>query len=242
MSFANTEVLPPIGGYFRPILGLDPYNKKNVNDSLDATNKALKVLEDHLLVHTFFVGERITLADLFVAGILGRGFEFIFDKKWRENNPNVTRWYETVYHQPIFSAVVGELKFIDEALKNQAPKKEEKPKQEKAPKAAASAPKAAAKATEDDDEEEEEKPAPKPKHPLESLPKPSIPLDELKRKYSNEDTPVALKWFWDNFNFEEYSLWRCDYKYNDELTATFMTSNLIGTLYACYTLFCSLFL
>ena len=228
MSFANSEVLVPIGGYFRPILGLDPYNKKNVSDSLEAANKALKVLEDHLLVHTFFVGERITLADLFMAGILGRGFEFIFDKKWRAENPNVTRWYETVYNQPIYSAVAPKLKFIDEALKNQAPKKEEKPKQEKAPKQPA-APKAKAKAKDEDEEEEEEdKPAPKPKHPLESLPKASVPLDELKRKYSNEDTPVALKWFWDNINFEEYSLWRVDYKYNEELTATFMTSNLIG--------------
>ncbi|KAG9634569.1 eEF1-gamma domain-containing protein, partial [Aureobasidium melanogenum] len=33
---------------------------------------------------------------------------------------------------------------------------------------------------------------------------------------------------WENANFEEYSLWRMDYKYNDELTMTFMTSNLIG--------------
>ena len=231
MSFANTEVLPSVAGYFRPIKGLDPYNKKSVDDSLKAANAAVKVLEDHLLVHTFLVGERITLADLFVAGILSRGFEFLFDKKWREGNPNVTRWYETVHNQPIYSTVVGELKFIDEALKNQAPKKEEKPKQEKAPKQPA-APKAKAKEKEpEDDEEEEDKPAPKPKHPLESLPKAALPLDEWKRKYSNEDTPVALKWFWENYNPEEYSLWRLDYKYNDELTQTFMTSNLIGKLH-----------
>ena len=227
MSYANTEILPPIGSSFRPILGIDPYNKKNVDDALKAMTKAISVLEEHLLVHTFLVGERITLADLFTAGILGRGFEFFFDKNWRDENPNVTRWYETVYHQPIFSSVVPKLAFIDEALKNQAPKKEkeEKPKQEKASKAA---PKPKAKEIEED-EEEEDKPAPKPKHPLEALPKPGVPLDELKRKYSNEDTPVALKWFWENYNPEEYSLWKLDYKYNDELTMTFMTSNLIGT-------------
>ena len=224
------EVLGAVAGYFRPIVGLDPYNRKSVDESLKATYDAMKVLEDHLLVHTFLVGERITLADLFVAGILSRGFEFIFDKKWREGHPSVTRWYETVYQQPIYSSVVGELKFIDEALKNQAPKKEEKPKQEKAPKAAAAAskPKAKAKEADEDEEEEEDKPAPKPKHPLESLPKPAVPIDELKRKYSNEDTPVALKWFWENYNPEEYSLWQLDYKYNDELTMTFMSSNLIG--------------
>lgn len=50
-----------------------------------------------------------------------------------------------------------------------------------------------------------------------------------KRKYSNEETrEVALPWFWENCKFDEYSIWRVDYKYNDELTMTFMTSNLIG--------------
>ena len=54
-----------------------------------------------------------------------------------------------------------------------------------------------------------------------------------KRKYSNEDTrEVALPWFWSNMNFDEYSLWTVDYKYNDELTQTFMTSNLIGGFFA----------
>ncbi|CRK38558.1 hypothetical protein BN1708_020538, partial [Verticillium longisporum] len=28
MSFVNSEVLPPLGGWFRPLLGRDPYNKK----------------------------------------------------------------------------------------------------------------------------------------------------------------------------------------------------------------------
>lgn len=37
-----------------------------------------------------------------------------------------------------------------------------------------------------------------------------------------------MAWFWKNVNFEEYSLWKVDYKYNDELTLTFMSNNLIG--------------
>lgn len=229
MSYANSEILTTLSSAYRPLIGRDPYNRKNVDEALKAALKAISVLDDHLLVHTFLVGERITLADLFTAGVLSRGFQFFFDKNWREENPNVTRWYETVYNQPIYSAVVDKLSFIDEAIKNQSPKKDEKeqkPKQEKQPKAAAK-PKPK---EEEEEDEEEDKPAPKPKHPLEALPKATVPLDEMKRKYSNEDTPVALAWFWENYNPEEYSLWRCNYKYNDELTMTFMTSNLIGML------------
>ncbi|KAH6684431.1 putative elongation factor 1-gamma 2 [Halenospora varia] len=226
MSFFNSEVLSTLGGWFRPLIGRDPYNKKNVEDSQKAALKAVGVVEAHLLNNTYLAGERITLADLFAAGIISRGFQYFFDKKWRSENPNVTRWYETVYNQPIYLEVVDKLSFIDEAIKN-TPPKVEKPKKEAAPKAA---PKPKAKEVE---EEEDEAPAaPKAKHPLEALPKASLPLDEWKRQYSNTDTPVALKWFWENVKFEEYSIWKVDYKYNEELTQVFMTSNLIGGFFA----------
>ncbi|KAI4263995.1 MAG: hypothetical protein L6R42_000878 [Xanthoria sp. 1 TBL-2021] len=228
MSFANTEVLPGLGGWFRPCVGRDPFNKKSVEDSKKAALSAVKVLEEHLWVNTFLVGERLSLADLFTASVIARGFQYFFDKKWRSENPNVTRWYETVCNQPMYSEVAGKVSLIDEAIKEIPPKKEkeEKPKKEQAPKAA---PKPKAKEVDEDEEEEEEaKPAPKPKHPLEALPKPNLAIDDWKRKYSNEETrEVALPWFWENFNPEEYSLWKVDYKYNEELSHEFMSANLI---------------
>ena len=54
-------------------------------------------------------------------------------------------------------------------------------------------------------------------------------MDEFKRVYSNNDTTtVALPYFWKNFEKEFYSIWYCEYKYADELTQIFMSSNLIG--------------
>lgn len=38
-----------------------------------------------------------------------------------------------------------------------------------------------------------------------------------------------MKWFWENYKPEEYSLWKVSYKYPDELSPqVFMNSNLIG--------------
>lgn len=221
MSFFNSEVLPKMGAWYRPLLGRDPYNKKAVEDASKAALKALGVAEEHLLHNTYLVGERITLADLFCVGIIARGFEFFFDKKWRQENPHVTRWFETVYNQPIYSAVAPKLELLQTPkLTNTPPKKPEQPKKEAAPKAA---PKAAAA-----EEEDAPAPAPKPKHPCDLLPRATFVLDDFKRFYSNNDEPVAMKWFWENCNFEEYSIWKCRYKYNDELTLTFMSNNLIG--------------
>ncbi|KAB8237784.1 putative translation elongation factor eEF-1 subunit gamma [Aspergillus alliaceus] len=221
LSFANSEVLPRFGAWYRPLLGIDAYNKKNVEDASKAALKNIAVLEKHLTANTFLVGERITLADIFAAGLLTRAFATVLDKKFRSENPAVTRWYQTIINQPYFKAIVENPVLVDEAIKYTPPKKEEKPKKEAAP--------AAAPATEEKPEAEPKKA----KHPLEALGKPTFILDDLKRTYSNEDTrPVALPWFWQNFNAEEYSLWKVDYKYDNELKLTFMANNLIGGFHA----------
>jgi elongation factor 1-gamma len=134
MSFSNSEVLPSLSGWFRPLIGRDPYNQKLVQDSKNAAFKAIHALEQHFLVNTFLVGERITLADLFVASQIARGFQYVLDKPWRAENPIVTRWYETVINQPIWKAVVKEPIFVEECVKYTPPKKE------KVAKAAAAAP------------------------------------------------------------------------------------------------------
>jgi elongation factor 1-gamma len=216
MSFFNSEVLPKLGAWFRPLVGKDAYNKKAVDEAEKAANAVISVVEAHLLNNTYLVGERITLADIFAAGLISRGFEYFFDKEWRQKNPNVSRWFETVYNQPIYSAVAPEFSLLDTPkLTNVAPKKAEQPKKAAAPKPAPVA-------------EPAQEEAPKPKHPLEALPRASFPLDEWKRQYSNNETPDALKWFWENVPFNEYSIWKAVYKYNDELTMTFMSSNLVG--------------
>ena len=223
MSFGNTEVIRCFPQWYFPLVGTLPYNKKDVEEAGKKLSETLDVLEKHLLVNTFFVGERLTLADLFMAGMVFKSFKFFLGEKERKQFPCLTRHFETVTNQSIWTEACEKPSFATEQTKNQAP-----PKQETAPKKekAAAKPAAAAKAA---DEEEEDKPAPKPKHPLEALSKPTLILDDWKRKYSNEETrEVALPWFWENFKSDEYSLWQVDYKYNDELTMVFMTSNLLG--------------
>jgi elongation factor 1-gamma len=225
MSFSNSHVLPQLSSWFKGLIGREPYNKKTVDTAQQQTLKALDVYEKHLLANTFLVGERLTLADLYCVSQLTRGFEYVFDAKFRDQYPGVTRWHQTVFHQPIYSAVAGEYHAIDEAVKYTPPKKEAAPKKEVAPKAEKPKP----KPKEVEEEKDEPVVTEKVKHPLEALPKPTLVLDDWKRKYSNEDTRgAALPWFWEHYDPKDYSLWRVDYKYNEELTQVFMTSNLIG--------------
>jgi len=38
----------------------------------------------------------------------------------------------------------------------------------------------------------------------------------------------SLEWFYEKFDKEGFSIWRVDFKYNEELTQVFMSSNQIG--------------
>ena len=54
-------------------------------------------------------------------------------------------------------------------------------------------------------------------------------LDEWKVVYSNTDnTRDACAWLWKNLDQEGFSVHVCSYKYQSELTKTFMSSNLMG--------------
>merc|ERR1711862_849412 len=84
------------------------------------------------------------------------------------------------------------------------------------------------------EEEPEEEPMmekPKEKDPLANAPKGNFDLDDFKRFYSNNDEDKSIPYFWEKFDKENYSIWRCDYKYADELTMVFMSCNLIGGMF-----------
>ncbi|GBC00258.1 hypothetical protein RclHR1_00380026 [Rhizophagus clarus] len=220
--FAENEITPHANTWVNPILGISQYNKAAHNQAVNGLKKSLDILEKILLKKTYLVGERITLADIAVSTSLYLPFKLVLDVGFRKGHPNLTRWYTTLINQPAFKKVLGDVTLAEVALEYTPPKKEKKekePKKEKETK-----PKEV-----DVEEEEEEKPAPKPKSKLDLLPPSPLNLEEWKRVYSNNDTrPTAINWFWEHYDPEGYSIWRVDYKYNDELTKVFMSSNLIG--------------
>lgn len=191
-----------------------------MDDNSAIVEQVVELFEKRLADFTYLVGERLTLADLFSATAILRGFNYLFGVDWRKKHPNTTRWFITIINHPILKDVIGEFTFIEKPVEFVPPKKEKKQQPQQQKKEAAPKKEEAAPATQ----------ASKPKHPLEALGKPKAALDEWKRVYSNEETrETAIPWFWKNqYDPEEWSLWKVDYKYNDELTLTFMSNNLIG--------------
>ncbi|KAA8651180.1 hypothetical protein EYZ11_008954 [Aspergillus tanneri] len=129
MSFFNSEIIIPIVEQYLPLVGIRPYNKEAVDNFGKMAQAAVDVVEEHLECKTFLVGEEITLADIFCAGIIAFGFQFFYGKAWRQANPNVSRWFEYIISQPIYSAVTEKFEFLEEPkMTNVAPPKYEAPK------------------------------------------------------------------------------------------------------------------
>ena len=179
-----------------------------------------------LASRTYLVGDCVTLADVVGACNLWLGFTKLFDAKYRAAVPNVSRWFDTLVHQPAFAKVLGEVPLAEKAaVYDPAAAK----KAAEAPKAApaAAAPAAAAAGAADPSAPA----APKPKNPLDLLPPSPMALDSWKRLYSN--TPAAkfreicIDGLWKGadvpnsptqehfpgFDPEGFSIWFCDYKW-----------------------------
>jgi len=230
VSYVDDEIVRNYMLSIRLCLGfLTPYSKPIDTQSREKGAQSLELLEKHLTSNTFFVGERITLADIMAANVIQSLYKRMLDGAWRDAHPNIRRHYETVVNQPKLREIFGETEYCEKALQFTPPPK---PAKDVAPKAEAPKKEVKPKKTEEDDEDDDVvKEEPKAKNPLDSLPKSEFNLEDWKRAYSNMDTRGpggSIEWFHSKFDKEGFSTWRVDFKYNDELTQTFMSSNQIG--------------
>lgn len=87
-----------------------PFFKHEVEAAQSRTHRNVAYLDKVLESRTFLVGERVTLADIFVFTVLVPGLAFVFDVPFRENHVNLVRYLETVHRYPPIFEFSGPLK------------------------------------------------------------------------------------------------------------------------------------
>lgn len=174
------------------------------------------------------VNDQITLADIVIAATLLYPFKLVCDKNFLKPYTNVVRWFQTCVNQKEFIQVVGNVTMCKKELTaagqeaKAAPAAGKQPKAKKEKKAAVV-------------EEEEDVPAAPVKkvdHPYKIMDKdaPSpFSMDAWKKTYSNAKSyDEAMANFWEVFDSKGWSLWYQNYKFQEENTRTFMSSNAVG--------------
>ncbi|XP_076958043.1 putative elongation factor 1-gamma 1 isoform X1 [Bidens hawaiensis] len=229
IDFSSFEIDAHVRGWLYPRMGFGAYIKPAEENSIAGLKRGFDALNKYLASHTFLVGDGVTLADIITTCNLVMSFQHLTPKSFTSEYPHIERYFWTMVNQPNFSKVIGEVKQAESVIPIASAKKPEAAKPTAEPKKEVKkeeAPKPAVQAT-----EEEEAPKPKAKNPLDLLPPSKMVLDDWKRLYSNTKSnfrEVAIKGFWDMFDPEGYSLWFCNYKYNEENNVSFVTMNKVG--------------
>jgi len=242
LFYCCNELEHHISGWVKPTQQtLEGCNPGTVAKSKALALNHLKVLDGVLVSRTYLVTERVTLADIYTCMTLLPAFQFVLDENVRKSLRHVTRWFNTIINQPQVKKVLGDVKMCETEAKALPPKSSGG--KEKA-KGGDNKGKGDSKAKKVEKAKDEPKAEPKPekmeveegsfekkKDPLDSLPKGTFDLEDYKRFYSNNDEDKSIAYFWDKFDAENYSIWRADYRYNDELALVFMSCNLIGGMF-----------
>jgi len=239
MDFSSHNIELPATLWFYPVLGFMPFNTSVTARAKADLSKALKVIDDHLRDSTYLVGHKITLADIAVVAALVYPFKFVADPDYRSSFPNVIRWFSTCVNQKKIMAVIGK---VDLALSEmniasatligtKKGSKEKKDKVSKQSKAEIPKEEKSKEVNEDIDQDKRMQPK-KEEHPfkvMDQTKKSPFSMDVWKKTYSNCATyEEGMEIFWNKFDSDGWSIFRGDYKYNDENKILFMTSNLIA--------------
>ena len=183
---------------------------------------ALKVLDEHLLLRTFVVGQSLTIADIALAAALFYPFKFVLDKGLRKQCGNVVRWFQFITAQDKFRAVAGDVTLCKKRVAM--------------PKASAAG--GAAKGGKTQAKKEKKAAPAKPVKPettvdlLKKLPKSPMVLDAWKKVYScatktEEGKMEVMNDFYSNFDAAGWGVWRCEYNYDTDNTLLWKTGNLV---------------
>jgi len=233
LDWASLEFEPPIVQKILPVFGWTEFDKEKDKKAQSDLMAVLRILDSHLKISNFMVGSNLTIADIAIASGLVYPMKFLWEDKFRKNFAAVTKWFEATMLHGAFAQVWGKVRLCQKQLepvqleKAAAPHKKEHPKAEKTDKPAE---KPAAKKKNDDDDDDEPAPVKSEKNPLDSLPPSKFNLFDFKTLFVNaQDKHEALKFFFENYDNEGYSLYHVQYiKAEGEGKVLFLTNNLMN--------------
>ena len=97
-----------------------------MNAFVDRAFRGLDVLEGHLAKHKYFVGDRITLADIVIAVLAIKANTWVTNASLRKKRfPNLVRHFESVANEPQFKDILTPFAYGDKPIQSVPADKEE---------------------------------------------------------------------------------------------------------------------
>jgi len=114
ISYAQNHILPAVNNWILSLHNDYASDNATSNTNISIEEEALnllKKLDNILLLKTYLIGERISLADIFLFTSLLSLYQHVFDLHYRQQYKNLTRWFSTILYQPQVKDVIKDFKF-----------------------------------------------------------------------------------------------------------------------------------
>ncbi|XP_078389457.1 elongation factor 1-gamma-like [Cetorhinus maximus] len=122
INFTESELIPPIATWTFPALGATQFSKLVAECAKADVKKVLRLLNDHLHVRTYLVGEHVTLADITLVCAMLDLYKQVLEPSLRKQYTDLDRWFTKCVNQPPFQKVLGEVIFYEPAVQCPATK------------------------------------------------------------------------------------------------------------------------
>uniref|UniRef100_A0A8C5YZE4 Elongation factor 1-gamma n=1 Tax=Marmota marmota marmota TaxID=9994 RepID=A0A8C5YZE4_MARMA len=122
VSFADSDIVPPASTWVFPTLAIMHHNKQATENAKEEVRRILGLLDAHLKMRTFLVGEGVTLADITVVCTLLWLYRQVLEPSFHQAFPNTSRWFLTCINQLQLWAVLGEVKLCEKMAQFDAKK------------------------------------------------------------------------------------------------------------------------
>jgi len=215
IAFGNTSVSGPWMTICQAVFGWGEIMDAEYNEAVKNLKAHVKTLNTHLEGKKFFVGNEVSLADVFMANLFLYPFQTVLDGGFRKAMKNVSAWAETMYANESFIKINGKVVLASKALKPVLKKVEKKEEKKKA--APAAAPK---KVVEQ-----------KPKDNIDLLPPTPFNVYDFKTFYVNhkDKKGAAVDEWYKMLDWEGWAFWHLHYdKLKGECEKVHISNNLLG--------------
>lgn len=95
-----------------PLIGRRQIIRTNADDSVRALHEYCKFVDNHLKANQYLIGDQLTVADIFMAGMISPGF-MVFHQVFHPDYTSMTRWFNEISNMAMYKEVAGVLPLLD---------------------------------------------------------------------------------------------------------------------------------
>jgi len=108
IEFSSTSLHLAVSAWVYPLKGLFQLSPQEIEIAKSSVMRLIKIVDDHLLHHTFLVAQRLTIADIILSLTIRDLYVHVFDEALCRTFQNLTRWFLTCINQSTFSSALQE--------------------------------------------------------------------------------------------------------------------------------------